>query len=230
MSEGTLAVTGAQSGRSMPWERAFRMAAAWMKDACGGDPARRRFGSLPPSRTETHFFYKQEQNSRSRKRCSASAQLALDPIVSVCAAGDGQRPRQEPSAVVVKRVGSCVEKVARGGEDTWEGSSAEKVSAWGKRLGGDQKGVPVDVAASSGKVNTSCAIRSWNCVCAPAARKQVGKAGGEQQSFCGCTGAWAKAWLPQLQRSQGLLGSGAVLRYQLLTAQRHFIFIRAAMF
>lgn len=32
----TLAVTGAQSGSWMPWERAFRIAAAWMKDACSG--------------------------------------------------------------------------------------------------------------------------------------------------------------------------------------------------
>lgn len=73
---------------------------------------------------------------------------------SHCSAGISQRQRQEPSAVVLK------ESSIQGVVITWEGSWAENVSAWGKRLGGDQKGVPVDVAASSGKVNTSWAIRS----------------------------------------------------------------------
>ena len=43
--------------------------------------------------------------------------------------------------------------------DRLEGSDASKVRARGKRLGADQKGVPEEVTASSGKVNVSCLMR-----------------------------------------------------------------------
>lgn len=38
------------------------------------------------------------------------------------------------------------------------GSSPLNLSGVGKRLGADQKGAPVEVVASSGKVKISCAI------------------------------------------------------------------------
>mmetsp|Transcript_9910 Transcript_9910/g.42139 ORF Transcript_9910/g.42139 Transcript_9910/m.42139 type:complete len:260 (-) Transcript_9910:879-1658(-) len=41
-------------------------------------------------------------------------------------------------------------------------SLEEKSTTFGNRLGADQNGLPVEVTASSGNVNVSCAILSWN--------------------------------------------------------------------
>ena len=44
-----------------------------------------------------------------------------------------------------------------------EASEVENMTGRGKRFGALQKGEPVDVTASSGNVNVSCKILSWNC-------------------------------------------------------------------
>lgn len=151
-----------------------------------------------------------QEERESRECCFRFSTACLVPkcVGLHCSAGTSQRQRQEPLAIVLKK--SSIQGVVI----TWEGSWAENVSAWGKRLGGDQKGVPVDVAASSGKVNTSWAIRSWNCVCKPVARKQVNKPREEQKPLgryyaAGATGL-ARAWFPQFYRfplTPGMMGA-----------------------
>ena len=80
----------------------------------------------------------------------------------------------------------------------WDGSEASKRSTVGKRLGADQKGAPVEVLASSGNVNTSCAILG-------ASRKGGGAAArprGWEANGCAVQGAGVRVQ-PQGEHSTG---------------------------